>query len=116
LADALEECGGLFGRQGAMSDGLNDAVERALDGAAIRERTEPDGGGPESAQAAACTLVEVLVIAAAAVTGECELAAGGPIGLDGGAVTGFHRFSNRGKIKNFGRKYVAFLYLCNFLQ
>jgi hypothetical protein len=80
----------LFGRQGTGGDGLDDAVERALDGAAIGEGAEANGRGPESAQAAAGTLVEVLVIAAAAVTGECELAAGGPIGLDGGAELMFH--------------------------
>jgi hypothetical protein len=80
----------LFGRQETGCDGLDDAVERALDGVAIIERAEANGRGPEGAQAAASTPFEVMVIRAVGKTGACELSAGSPIGLDGGAESGFH--------------------------
>ena len=91
--DAHEESIGAIQRQRAVHQGLEDAVERAQDGVAIRKGTETDGGTPVPHQrplAAAGTLFEVMVIRAVGKTGACEFAAGGPVGLDGGAELGFH--------------------------
>jgi len=92
-ADALEKFGGAFRRQGAVHQGLEDTVERALDGVAICESAEADGGGVgphESAVATPVTHFEALVGVAESTPSEGDRSAGGFIGLVGGAEPDFH--------------------------
>jgi hypothetical protein len=86
--DALEESVGAFRGQGAVHQGLEDSVECAQDGMAVRERAETDGRGVgphQSAVAAPFTHFESLVGVAESAPSEGDRSAGGFIGLVGGA-------------------------------
>ena len=94
-ADALKESAGVFERDGAVSNGRKETVERAQDGGAIREGAEADCMGSESSQASAGAQLEVVVIMAVGKTGVREVSAGGSVGFGGGAKFVFHGFSSK---------------------
>ena len=75
--NAIKEAGGAFGREGTGDGGLEDTVERALDGLLIGERTKADVGGPARLLAAQLPLVGE----AKRSTGEGDGAAGRSVGL-----------------------------------
>jgi hypothetical protein len=75
--NAIKEAGGAFGLEGTGDGGLEDTVERALDGLLIGERTKADGGGPARLLPAQLPLVGE----AKRSTGEGDGAAGRSVGL-----------------------------------
>lgn len=84
--NAIKEAGGAFGREGTGDGGLEDAVERALDGLLIGEGTKADVGCPASLLASRLPLVGE----AKSVSGEGDGAAGRSVGLGVRAESGLH--------------------------
>jgi hypothetical protein len=85
-ANAIEEGSRSHGREGTGGCGLEDAVDRALNGTGIGKGTEADGGGPARLLPPLLTLVGE----AKRVTGESDGAAGCSVGFGMRAEPGAH--------------------------